>query len=142
MIQPQWSDDGKSIYALVEDDRNQHLVLFDATSGRMRLLNDGRRETTAFDVGPKGRAVILDAAPDAVDEVYALERGKERPLSKQNDAWLAGVERGTLEEITVTSRDGTRINGFILKPPGYRPGVRYPTLLQIHGGPSRSMRTH
>ncbi len=98
-------------------------------------MNDGRRETTAFDIGPKGRAVLLDATPDAPDEIYALERGKERPLSKQNDAWLADVEQGALEEITVTSRDGTRINGFMLKPPGYRAGIRYPTLLQIHGGP-------
>src|SRR6185369_16781579 len=113
VLQPQWSDDGKSLYALVEDDRNQHLVLFDAASGRMQMLNDGRRETTAFDIGPKGRAIVVDSTPDSPDEVYALERGKERPLSKQNDAWLAGVEQGAFEEVTVTSRDGTRINGFM-----------------------------
>ena len=135
VLQPQWSDDGKALYALVEDDRNQHLVVFDATSGRMQVVNDGRRETTAFDIGPKGRAIVVDSTPDSPDEIYALERGKKRPLSKQNDAWLAGVEQGAFEEITVTSRDGTRINGFIIKPPGYRVGVRYPTLLQIHGGP-------
>jgi dipeptidyl aminopeptidase/acylaminoacyl peptidase len=135
VTQPQWTDDGKAIYALVEDDRNQHLVLFDAASGRLQTVNDGRRETTAFDLGPKGRTVVIDSTPDSPDELYALERGKERPLSKQNDAWLAGIERGKLEEIAVTSRDGTRINGFMLEPAGYRPGVRYPTLLQIHGGP-------
>ncbi len=135
VLQPQWSEDGKSIYALVEDDRNQHLVRFEAASGRMQLLNDGRRETTQFDLGPKGRAVLVDSTPEGADEIFALEAGKERPLSKQNDAWLAGIEQATLEEITVTSRDGTRINGFMLKPPGYRPGIRYPTLLQIHGGP-------
>jgi dipeptidyl aminopeptidase/acylaminoacyl peptidase len=110
-------------------------VLFDAASGRMRTVNDNRRETTAFDVGPKGRTVVIDSTPESPDELYALERGRERPLSRQNGAWLAEREQGTLEEITVTSRDGTRINGFMLKPPGYRAGVRYPTLLQIHGGP-------
>jgi dipeptidyl aminopeptidase/acylaminoacyl peptidase len=135
VLQPEWSDDGKSIYALVEDDRNQHLVTFDAASGRMQSANEGRRETTAFDLGPKGRAVVVDSTPDAPEEIYALERGKERPLSKQNDAWFAGIQQSVLEEITVTSRDGTRINGFMLKPPGYRAGTRYPTLLQIHGGP-------
>jgi dipeptidyl aminopeptidase/acylaminoacyl peptidase len=135
VVQPQWSDDGKSIYALVEDDRNQHLVMFDAASGRMQSLNDGRRETSAFDLGPKGRMVVIDSTPEMPEEIFAVERDKERALSKQNDAWLASVERGALEEITVTSRDGTRINGFMLKPPGYRAGVRYPTLLQIHGGP-------
>ena len=135
VLQPQWSEDGRSIYALVEDDRNQHVVAFDAVSGRLQVMNDGRRETSAFDIGPKGRVVLVDSTPGMPPELYALERGKERPLSKQNDAWLAGIEQGTLEEITVTSRDGTRINGFMLKPPDYRAGVRYPTLLQIHGGP-------
>ncbi|MEJ1960524.1 MAG: S9 family peptidase [Gammaproteobacteria bacterium] len=135
VFQPEWSGDGKSIYALVADDRNEHLVRFDAASGRAQRLTDGRRETSAFDVGPKGRTVVIDGLPNAIEEVYALERGKERPLSKQNDSWLSGIEQGTLEEITVSSRDGTRINGFILKPPGYREGVRYPTVLQIHGGP-------
>jgi dipeptidyl aminopeptidase/acylaminoacyl peptidase len=27
------------------------------------------------------------------------------------------------------------IHGFMLKPPGYREGTRYPTILRIHGGP-------
>jgi len=34
-----------------------------------------------------------------------------------------------------TLKDGTRINGFIVKPPDYMPGRRYPTLLWLHGGP-------
>ena len=136
VLQPVWSDDGRSIYAMVEDDRNQHLVRFDATSGRLTKLNDGRRETSAFDVGTKGRIAVIDGIPAAIEEVYAVESGKTRPLSKQNDAWLSGVQQGSLEEISVRSRDGTAISGFILKPPGYRPGVRYPTLLQIHGGPT------
>ena len=135
VLQPQWADDGRSVYALLEDDRNQHLARFDVKTGQVERLNQGRRETSAFELGPKGRIVIIDGTPTTLEEVYALEGGKTRPLSKQNDAWLAGKELGSLEEITGTSRDGTRISGFILKPPGYREGVKYPTLLQIHGGP-------
>jgi dipeptidyl aminopeptidase/acylaminoacyl peptidase len=135
VLQPQWSDDGKSIFAMVEDDRNQHLVRFDAANGRMQRLNEGRRETTGYEAGPKGRIALVEGTPAALEEVYALERGKTRPLSKQNDAWLAEIEQGTLEEVTATSRDGARINGFILKPPGFRADLRYPTLLLIHGGP-------
>ena len=135
VLAPEWSADGKSIYALIEDDRNQHLARLDVGSGRVRTLLEGRRETTAFELGPKGKIVVLDATPGAPEEVFAFERGKLRPLSKQNDAWLSGVALGALDEISVNSADGTRINGFILRPPNYTPGVRYPTLLQIHGGP-------
>jgi dipeptidyl aminopeptidase/acylaminoacyl peptidase len=135
VLQPEWSEDGKSIYVLVEDDRNQHLARFDVASARMQRLNEGRRETSGFDVGPKGRVVVVDGTPTALEEVYALERGNARPISRQNETWLGGVEQATLEEISTTSRDGTRINGFLLKPPGFRSGAQYPTLLQIHGGP-------
>lgn len=32
--------------------------------------------------------------------------------------------------------DGTRAHGFLLYPPNYTPGKRYPLFLQVHGGPS------
>ena len=135
VLQPEWSDDGRSIYTLLEDDRNQYLARFDAKTGKVTRLNEGRRETSAFELGPKGRIAIIDATPTSIEEVYALEAGKTRALSRQNDEWLAGKALGSFEEISGTSRDGTRINGFMLKPPGYREGTKYPTLLQIHGGP-------
>jgi dipeptidyl aminopeptidase/acylaminoacyl peptidase len=135
ILAPAWSDDGRSIYALIENDRNIRFSRFNVANGRFETLLDGRRETTAFELGPKGRVVVLDSTPGMPDEVFALERGRLRALSRQNDAWLSHVQLGTLDEITFSSRDGTRINGFLLKPPNYAPGVRYPTLLQIHGGP-------
>ncbi|MEP7245305.1 MAG: S9 family peptidase [Gammaproteobacteria bacterium] len=135
VLEPEWSDDGRSIYGLIEDDRNQHLAKFDVRSGRVRRLLEGRRETTAYEVTPGGGVAILDSTPGVPDEVYALERGKLRALSRQNDEWLSHVQLGTLDEISANSPDGTRISGFVLKPPNYVPGVRYPTLLWIHGGP-------
>jgi dipeptidyl aminopeptidase/acylaminoacyl peptidase len=135
VLAPQWSDNGRSIYALIEDDRNQHLARFEVASGRMQVLLDGRRETTAFELGPRHGVAILDSTPGVPDEVYVLESGKVRALSHQNDELLMQLQLAPLEEISVHSRDGTRIDGFILEPPQYTPGVRYPTLLQIHGGP-------
>ena len=35
----------------------------------------------------------------------------------------------------MTSKDGTEVHGFLVKPPDYQPGRRYPTVLRIHGGP-------
>ena len=37
--------------------------------------------------------------------------------------------------------DGTTVNGFLVKPVDYRPGSKYPTVLDIHGGPT-SQRQH
>ena len=39
------------------------------------------------------------------------------------------------EEIWYTSFDGKKIQGWILKPPGFDASKKYPLILQIHGGP-------
>jgi dipeptidyl aminopeptidase/acylaminoacyl peptidase len=135
VIGPQWSDNGRSIYAMIEEDRNQHLARFDVASGRVQPLLEGRRETSAFELGPKNPVLVLDSTPGMPEEVYVLERGKLRALTHQNESWLSQVQLGTLDEISIESKDGTPIHGFILKPPNYTPGRRYPTLLWIHGGP-------
>lgn len=135
VVQPRWSADGKSIYALVEDDRNQHLSKVTVASGKVERVLDGRRETTAFDVGKNNRIVLLESTVDAPDEVFALDGRKARQLSNQNEPWLSTVKLGAVEEISVASPDGTRIAGFVVTPPDYVPGRKYPTVLQIHGGP-------
>jgi len=40
-----------------------------------------------------------------------------------------------VENVHFASKDGTEIEGFIVKPPGFKAGVRYPAVLRIHGGP-------
>jgi dipeptidyl aminopeptidase/acylaminoacyl peptidase len=69
------------------------------------------------------------------NEIFALDSGEPRPLSRQNDQWLRGVQLAPVEEISFRSRDGTSINGFLVRPLNHRKGSRLPTVLWIHGGP-------
>lgn len=135
VIEPQWSGDGKSIYFLLEDDRNQVLSRLHVANGKIDRLLDGRRETTDYDLSRKGRIALLDSTVDTPDAIYAFDGKQARVLSHHNDEWLASAQLGTTEEISFPSKDGIRISGFVVKPPGYVAGRRYPTLLWIHGGP-------
>ena len=65
----------------------------------------------------------------------ALDKGTLRPLSRQNDELMKGIRLGAMETIRFKSADGTGIGGFVVKPPGFEAGRRYPTILRIHGGP-------
>ena len=49
-------------------------------------------------------------------EVFAVEGGNLRPLSHQNDAWLADVQLAPVEDTVLHSKDGTEVHGFLVKP--------------------------
>jgi dipeptidyl aminopeptidase/acylaminoacyl peptidase len=40
-----------------------------------------------------------------------------------------------MESFWFTAKDGTKLQGFVIPPPGMKPHVKYPTKLLIHGGP-------
>lgn len=132
---PQWSADGRTLYFLLEDDLSQVLARVSVASGKVERILDGQRESLDYDLGTKGRIALLDSNVNSPDAVFAVEGKQLRQLSHQNDEWLASVKLASTQPISFVSKDGTRISGFVVKPPGYVAGQRYPTLLWIHGGP-------
>jgi dipeptidyl aminopeptidase/acylaminoacyl peptidase len=60
-------------------------------------------------------------------------------LAVQSDAPLGRRTLGALEEISFDSSvDHRRIQGWLVKPPGFDPAKKYPLVLEIHGGPFAS----
>ena len=135
VLSPTWSPDGRSVLFLLEDDRVYHLARVPAAGGAVERLVEGRRAITDLSRSDDGRIAVVASTPTQPDEIFAVDGGELRKVSAHNDAWLAGVRLAPVEELTVRSRDGTPIHGFVVKPPDYEPGRRYPTILRIHGGP-------
>ncbi len=52
-----------------------------------------------------------------------------------NGSLLSGKKLATTEGIWYTSKDGLKIQGWIVKPPDFDPHKKYPLVLHIHGGP-------
>lgn len=132
---PRWSSDGKSILFLLEDDRNRDLARIPAAGGKHEILLPGRHDITAFSANPEGRTAFLSSTCYEPFEVHALEGGKSRRLSHQNDDLLSKLKLGTVEEIRFRSKDGTTVDGIMTLPPDYEAGKKYPAILWIHGGP-------
>ncbi|HET7202826.1 MAG TPA: S9 family peptidase [Steroidobacteraceae bacterium] len=134
IYQPRWSADARSVLALVEASRETHLARIDLASGKVTTLTAGKRFDAAFDVAKNGRVVVVGGDDVTPYELAAVEKGSLRRLGSHNE-WLARRRLVPYEDVTFPSRDGTSIDGFVVKPPGYQPGRRYPTILRIHGGP-------
>ena len=135
VLSPTFSPDGGSVLFLLEDDRVYHLARVPAAGGAVERLVEGRRAITDLSVSRDGRIAVAASSPAQPAELFAVDGRDLRPITRQNAAWLAEVRLSPVEEISVRSRDGTEIHGFVVKPPDYQPGRRYPTVLRIHGGP-------
>ena len=135
VLSPVWSADGSSISFLLEDDRVTQVASVPAAGGTVQRLTNGRGFVSDFSAGPGGKLAVLSGTTAMPAELFALEGGALRRLSRQNDGWLRGVRLAPVEEISFKSRDGTAINGFLVRPLDYQPGTRVPAVLKIHGGP-------
>jgi dipeptidyl aminopeptidase/acylaminoacyl peptidase len=58
-----------------------------------------------------------------------------RRLTSHNDGLTGSLSLAEPEEINFKSFDGTPIQGWLMKPVGWRADRKYPMILSIHGGP-------
>ncbi|MCK7476498.1 MAG: prolyl oligopeptidase family serine peptidase [Candidatus Moduliflexus flocculans] len=72
--------------------------------------------------------------------MHALEGGKLRRLTKVNDDLLAGLQLATTEDFTSKSKDGTVVNGLIVKPASFTPGTDVPDAAHHPRRPERAGR--
>ena len=54
-----------------------------------------------------------------------------------HNTWLREYPQGQVEEFWVPSRDGkVQLHYYLMRPVDFQPGVKYPAVLDIHGGPN------
>ena len=58
-----------------------------------------------------------------------------RQLTHANDALVAQLQLYPAENFWFRGADGDSVQGYVIKPPNYAPGKKFPTVLLIHGGP-------
>lgn len=133
----QWAPDGSGLYFTVNDagSRNTYFV---SVRGGVRQVTEGTHLLQVSSISESGVAVGTRSGfhePGDVVRFSVRSPGRIEQLTHVNDDVLAGVKLGDVEEIWYESVDGFRIQGWIVKPPDFDPGRKYPLMLSIHGGP-------
>jgi dipeptidyl aminopeptidase/acylaminoacyl peptidase len=72
--------------------------------------------------------------PDVV-RIDLAQPGQVAQLTHVNEDVLNGITLGAVEEIAYTSGDGTKVQGWLVKPPSFDSSRKYPLIMEIHGGP-------
>ena len=60
---------------------------------------------------------------------------RNEQITHLNDALLAELDLPKMEDFWFPAADGTKVQGFLIKPPAFDPAKKYPVKFLIHGGP-------
>jgi dipeptidyl aminopeptidase/acylaminoacyl peptidase len=141
VILPYREGETERLAVLVSEHGACRLYSLPATGGKPRLEFGGAVNVLAVSLlAQSGRAAVLAARIDDCGEVHALEldgRGAARCLTRINRDLFDGLALTAPEEFLFSGarNRGVPVHGWVLKPPRFRPGRRYPLVLNIHGGP-------
>ena len=132
---PVWTGDGAGVVTVAAAEGEANLVRVDAATGRVRPMTEGAQDVQGFTAARGGRLALLVSTPTRLADLLVVDQTAPRRVAELNGPLLASVELPEPEAFWARSFDGTRIQGWILKPPGFDASRKYPLILQIHGGP-------
>ena len=130
-----WATDGSGVI-FQYDDHGDTKIAFYSTAGQLKPVAE--HSTGAFSVARNGAIAYLHTLPDMPSSVAAtsLARPESKVITDLNHDLLAQRRLVRAEEIwTESSVDKRKIHGWIMKPPDFTAGKKYPLVIQIHGGP-------
>ena len=108
--------------------------------GGVKKVTTGRHHLASLSMAGGLAAVIYSTPtqPPALATVMLDAPEKMTIIADTNRKLMAGCTLSEAEEIWYKSFDERRIQGWILKPPGFHEARHYPLLVSMHGGPHGS----
>jgi len=134
-----WTPDSSEIYFASEDAGTSPLWRVKASGGEAEQAVAGFNDEPAF--APDGKTIFFSRmsiqAPNEIYKAAVSTSGKAQAeqLSHLNDTTLSQIEMTPLESFEFAGANKTKVQGFMLKPPGFNPAQKYPMKFLIHGGP-------
>jgi acylaminoacyl-peptidase len=139
-----WSRDGKGLYIQFTDQGNTKIGYITlggqvtTYTGGVGGLDLGRPYGGgSFTVSNGGRFAFTQTTPDHPADIAVGAAGQSaQRLTRLNDDLFGTKTLGAVEEVWFESSfDHRKVEGWIIKPPGFDPQKKYPLVLEIHGGP-------
>lgn len=132
-----WSADSLSIFFLATDGPSTKLFCSEVkTAATQLVLEPGEQVVYGMSYSRGSNAFALTiTSPDSIGDIYGYAVGEPpKQLTQINQDLLDQLELSLPEPFSVVS-DGLTVEGWVMKPIGWKAGVKYPAILEIHGGP-------
>jgi dipeptidyl aminopeptidase/acylaminoacyl peptidase len=137
MMPPTWSRDSKKIYFQVAHTGNTVLKSVSLKGVVEPVIDDvGVLGAFTFD---KDQSTLAYFHGDMKDPgqiwMRDMAAGTATKLTQANEELLRSIDLGEIEEVWFKGASDNDLHGWILKPPGFDETRKYPSILEIHGGP-------
>lgn len=133
-----WSGDGSQLFFVYHERGDFNLWAVPSAGGVATKMTNELGSLRSLDISAKGDGLVyVRSGPTGGPEVEYVSSGggPPRQLTQFSDEW---EHVSAPQEISFRSFDGLYIQGFLYLPPGQREGVKYPALVQVHGGGTNS----
>lgn len=135
----EWSDDVKSLYFEAGVKGEYQLFRVDVQTKTVMQVTSGPRAVRSVDFNfAGGKMVYLVNDFKHLDNLYVagLDGKNEFQLTDLNEALWKQLGFAEVERFSYKSADDWDVDGFLVKPIGWKEGKEYPLILSIHGGPA------
>ncbi len=133
---PTWSRDSETIYVLVSYHGNTVLKAVSLDTSMTPIIEStGVVGLFTFDKEHTTLTYLCGTMKDPVQIwMHSMATGKSRQLTNVNE-FLKSVDLGEVEEMWFKGASDNDLHGWIIKPPNFDEKRKYPSILEIHGGP-------
>ncbi len=152
----EWSPDSKAIYVSIGWHGETQLGFVQVDRGCVEILTSGKHTITVGNLSKDGeKFACLFGTATQLNEVGIFElsgvgvapaqnpRSKAGPttslaprvLTSFNKKFHGDIQLVEPEDFWLDSPDGAKVQCWVMKPVGYLEPKRYPSILEIHGGP-------
>ena len=132
-----WSPDSKSIFFNVEDKGTVSIFKVTINDKKITAILD-KGFNTSLRITPDGKTMVMTKESVKIPtELFRIDvDGKNlKQITFINSKKVSQLEMNSLENFWFLGSEGTRVHGFILKPPFFSANKKYPLVFLVHGGP-------
>jgi len=135
----QWAPDGSGVYYSMQElgEENTYFVAADIGVAPKRITA-GKQVLTSVSIAKNGTAAAVRGHVTEPGVLVSFSMAKPADMKVLVDVNTDVIGDRTIadaEEIWATSKDGLKVQGWLMKPANFDPTKKYPMLLWIHGGP-------
>ena len=137
-----WFPDSKSLLVSSQEGVQGIIGKLSTKSGKVKRLAPVGRPfggNNNWSINANGEWVaFIDASATSTKDIWVMKSngsGVKRLTNMNPEVNSLSLSFGSQESVQWRSKDGTQIEGVLIKPVNCEKGKKYPLIVQIHGGP-------